>query len=421
MDDPHAWLHGELPNLVAEGLLTEAQAERIRARYPAEARRSALATIVPAVGALLVGAGTLVLFAERWAELDRGARTLLALAPIAVAAAYDAWARRVARASLHAEAAGAALLCGAGATLALLRTTWEIPIDDARSLALACAATLAVAWARGLTGALVAYPPLVLAFAASYGSERSGATTFLAAAMLAAAAPALRLRARSALAWRALAWSFGLAGLGVGVKAAFEADASPLVPLAAWTLGAHALARGVCEPAGEAARTVALLVRFALVPLLLALGFEGAWAHGEDLRRALHPSTLEEAAFTALALAPWGAAGFAWVRGAALDRAVVALGVLTFAGLAALHLGLSPVIPPLTAIALTIAIGADRLRAGVATGSASELNLGLSLVLGLVVVHVAGVAFDPLAKGLLFIGAGAAVLLVNRAVLRRGA
>jgi hypothetical protein len=419
MGDPHAWLHGELPNLVAEGVLTESQATELRSRYPARAERSTLAAIVPGVGALLVGAGTLVLFAERWSELGRGARTLLALAPIAIATGYDAWTRRARRADVHAEAAGAGLLCGAGATGALLRSTWEIPVDDARALALGCAATLALAWARGLTGALAAYPPLVLAFAASYGSERSGATTFLAAAMLAAAVPALRLRARSALAWRALVWSFGLASLGVGVKAAFEADASPLVPLAAWTLGAHALARGVCDPAGEPARTTALLVRLVMVPLFLALGFEGTWGHGADLARALHPSTFEEAAFTTLALTPWALAAFAWARGAALDRAVVALGALTFVGLAALHLGVAPLAPPLAAIAITVAVGADRLRAGVATGAIADVNLGLALALGLVLVHIAGAAFDPLAKGLLFIGAGAAVLLVNRAVLRR--
>jgi hypothetical protein len=419
MRDPHAWLHGELPRLVDDGVLTEEQAATLRVRYPALASRSALATLLPAVGALLVGVGTIVLFAERWAELTRAARTGLALAPITIALAYDAWARRVARA-LHGEAAGLALLCGGAATGALLRSTWEIPVSEAQALACGGVATLALAWSRGLTGALVAYPPLVLAFAASYGTERSGATTFLAAAMLAAAAPALRLRARSAFAWRALAWSFGLATLAVALKAALEANASPLVPLAAWCLGAHALARAVLDPAGEAARTVGLGVRLVLVPLLLALGFEEAWNHEADVRLALRLASAEDAALTAAALAPWGLAGFAWVRRAPLDRAIVGLAVLVFVGLAALDVGLAVRVPPVLAIALTIAVAADRLRAGVTTGARGELNLGLALALGLVLVHLAGAAFDPLAKGLLFIAAGAAVLLVNRAVLQRG-
>ena len=70
-------------------------------------------------------------------------------------------------------------------------------------------------------------------------------------------------------------------------------------------------------------------------------------------------------------------------------------------------------------ILLTAAWGLERVRTGVVTSRIGELNFGLVLSLGLVLVQVAGTNLGAVVKGLLFIAAGLAFLLVNRSVLAR--
>ena len=66
------WLYDELPRLVAQGVLTPDTETRLRAHYgPLEAPRPArLAVIVFGVlGALLIGAGVILVLAHNWEDL----------------------------------------------------------------------------------------------------------------------------------------------------------------------------------------------------------------------------------------------------------------------------------------------------------------------------------------------------------------
>jgi hypothetical protein len=71
------------------------------------------------------------------------------------------------------------------------------------------------------------------------------------------------------------------------------------------------------------------------------------------------------------------------------------------------------------AIVFSAVWGLERVRSGVLQGSLLDVNFGLLLTVGLILVQIAGTELAVPVKGLLFIGAGVAFLLVNRSVLAR--
>lgn len=76
------WFLSELPDLVAEGILEDDAAERLRERYQAAAAGSGtrLAIITCAVfGALLIGSGVILLIAHNWEHLAALAAVALML------------------------------------------------------------------------------------------------------------------------------------------------------------------------------------------------------------------------------------------------------------------------------------------------------------------------------------------------------
>ena len=421
MNPHHRWLHGELPALVRDGVLSEEQANALRERFALGEEKSKLAAILPGVGMLLVGVGVLVVFGERWDQFSQATRSLLALAPTALAFAYDRWAgsQEGAGASGQREASAASLVLGVAATMALLRSTWGIDVSAPRLTFCAAALTLVVAWQRRVTGLHLAYPLLVAQVARSDGGQHRGAVTLLSAAMLVAAAPALRVRTVSALASRWLASGYATATLVVMMKASMDANAPPTVALASWVLGAHALSILALDSAREPFRLMVLYVRVAALPLLLILGFREAWSTAGGAIATLREPSLESLALSLSMVAPWALAAGVLVRRSKVDAPVAALAFIVVAGTFAADNGLSRDVLRMVMILLTAAWGLERVRTGVVTSRIGELNFGLVLSLGLVLVQVAGTNLGAVVKGLLFIAAGLAFLLVNRSVLAR--
>ena len=61
------WLLGELPTWVADGVVDAAASERLRQRYAAQVSGRSWGMIVCGVlGALLVGAGVILVLAHNW-------------------------------------------------------------------------------------------------------------------------------------------------------------------------------------------------------------------------------------------------------------------------------------------------------------------------------------------------------------------
>lgn len=82
------WLFEELSDWEAEGIVDQNQAQRIRARYDANATSPDydIAFIIAGVlGTLLVGGGIVLIVAYNWEELSQTMRTALSFAPLVVA------------------------------------------------------------------------------------------------------------------------------------------------------------------------------------------------------------------------------------------------------------------------------------------------------------------------------------------------
>jgi len=132
------WLYGELPQLVGQGVLTSDAAERLRGHYgEAEPLRPArLAVVVFGVfGALLIGAGIILMLAHNWEELSRPVRAALSFLPLVLAQGIGAWtlARRPQSLAWR-EGASSLVFLMIGASISLVAQTYNISGDLPRFL-----------------------------------------------------------------------------------------------------------------------------------------------------------------------------------------------------------------------------------------------------------------------------------------------
>lgn len=117
------WLRGELPRLVDRGVISTENARAIEEHYAGvETESSSFGFVILAtIGAVLIGAGIILLIAHNWDELSRAARTVLALLPLVLAQALGifvllrrddsaAWRESVAVFDMAAVAAAIALI-----------------------------------------------------------------------------------------------------------------------------------------------------------------------------------------------------------------------------------------------------------------------------------------------------------------------
>ena len=126
-------LYDDLPQLVAQGVVTPDVDARLRVHYgPIEAARPArLAVIIFGVlGALLIGAGIILVLAHNWEDLSRPARTGLSFLPLMQAQVLAGWALVRRQQSLAwREGVGALLFLMIGASISLVAQTYHISGD----------------------------------------------------------------------------------------------------------------------------------------------------------------------------------------------------------------------------------------------------------------------------------------------------
>lgn len=83
-----SWLLGQLPELVASGVISSENARAIERHYQSAESRSNFGFVLLAiVGSALVGAGIILLIAHNWDELSRAARSIIAFLPLVIAQA----------------------------------------------------------------------------------------------------------------------------------------------------------------------------------------------------------------------------------------------------------------------------------------------------------------------------------------------
>ncbi len=132
------WLYHELPQWVAQGLLTPEAEALLHAQYgPVEpARPARLAVVLFGIfGALLIGAGIILLLAHNWEDLSRPVRAGLSFLPLVLAQGLAAWTILHRPQSLAwRESAGALLFLMIGASISLVAQTYHISGDLPRFL-----------------------------------------------------------------------------------------------------------------------------------------------------------------------------------------------------------------------------------------------------------------------------------------------
>lgn len=125
------WLLSELATLVAQGILSADTAERLRQHYRCgETGRSSALVAFSILGALLVGAGIITLLAYNWTGLSRAVRTVISFTPLLAGQIAALWVIRNDKASTSSrEGAGTFLMLAVGACVALISQTYHMSGD----------------------------------------------------------------------------------------------------------------------------------------------------------------------------------------------------------------------------------------------------------------------------------------------------
>jgi len=71
MSNHHQWLARQLPQWIAEGLVSEAQAAALRERYPVKDTLSLGRLLLTGIAAVMIGLGVILLFAYNWHAMDK--------------------------------------------------------------------------------------------------------------------------------------------------------------------------------------------------------------------------------------------------------------------------------------------------------------------------------------------------------------
>ncbi len=125
------WLYEELPDLVEKGVLPHESALRIREHYGDIKERGGrqIAIIVFGIlAALLIGSGTILLFAHNWDDFTRPLKVVLSLVPLIVGqilAGSTIW--RSYESIAWREGSSTFLMIAIGACIALISQTYHIP------------------------------------------------------------------------------------------------------------------------------------------------------------------------------------------------------------------------------------------------------------------------------------------------------
>ncbi|MEE9319559.1 MAG: DUF2157 domain-containing protein [Granulosicoccus sp.] len=79
-----SWLLSEVAVWASEGLIDEAQASALRARYPVVNSSSWGQTLITAIGAMIFGFGIILFFAYNWSEMSKASKLALVFGALAI-------------------------------------------------------------------------------------------------------------------------------------------------------------------------------------------------------------------------------------------------------------------------------------------------------------------------------------------------
>ncbi|NLV39658.1 MAG: DUF2157 domain-containing protein [Candidatus Hydrogenedentes bacterium] len=417
------WLWKELPGLVAAGVMDEETADRLRRHYgpPGQAvGRSLLMGVLAGLGAACVGLGVILIFAHNWDSLPRSAKTGLAFAPLLFGQALAAWVI-VRRGDSWAWREGAAAwwVLSVGACIALVSQTWHIQGELDDFLLTWLVLGIPAAHLLNSSTAIVLALAGILSWTAYQGANGASSLAPLYWTLMAAVLPHL--------------WWAARRGVAARVAVVTPALAATMIPGLLIILG----------------KTGVPMAAFGVVSAVTSLWvFLRVSAERETRTGSLLVAVL---AVTALTMTFRDMHRTRWFNADQLDDAMVTVGVcIALAALSALTvrrnlslfgkadipvLLMVPVtalswpfaaydlgeIPSLAMNLLVAAAGLSWILLGFRDGLFLRMNSGLALLAALMACRFFDSDIGLLAKGVAFVGAGAAFLVVNLLAGRRTA
>ncbi len=120
----------ELPELIKEGLLSEAAAEEIQAYYREKERNQPqrMNLVFGIIGAILVGLGMILIVAHNWDQMGRSLRVGLSFAPLMIGQVLCGYSLLIKPGNkTWIESSATFLFCAVGASIALVAQVYHIP------------------------------------------------------------------------------------------------------------------------------------------------------------------------------------------------------------------------------------------------------------------------------------------------------
>lgn len=418
------WLYAELPQLVRDGVLTQAQADALRARYgdAQPASRASIITILFSVlAASFIAGGVILVLASNWDELGRGARAVLSALPLLagqLAVAFTLWKRSDSVA--WREGSGILLAGGIGASIALIGQTYHIPGDSQSFLFVWILLGLPLVYLLGATTVALAGMAATVTWAMGQ-SGYDGETAEFYWLFLAALLPHIVWAWRESQAgprFQVLGW--GLCGMLAFMPVALPYDLRDGWILIYAALASAGVLLGVSPWAGWRRNPFLLCGGAATATLGLMLSMQGLWASGwNEWER-------EQAGYGGMALGVVAmalpAALFVLRRaeGSRLVMAWAALSVLSLAAYILARAGTDPGLLGLVFNGYVFALGVMTLVEGARSGRLGLANIGMALVSLLAILRFFDSELGILMRGVIFILVGAGFLVVNLYIARRG-
>ena len=426
------WLYEQLPGLVQAGVLTADGAERLRGHYgnvPLRSGRTIALTIFSALGATLIGAGTILLLAHNWEALSRPVRCVLSLAPLVVTQLLFLWTLVTRRDSAPwREGSAVAVSLSIGASIALIGQTYHIPGDLGQFLLVWSLLGLPMVYLARSTFACILYWAAIIGWAGYEQSQAGQAGLFW--ILMGASLPFVALEAKRdpespqfcGLCWAGtlsllIAAGIVLEGCVPGLWIVVYASLVGLL-----YLGGHALQQRMPSPAWSAFVTAGQL---GIPVLAFVFTWEDVWQHiGWNHYRCtprFHPlaATLDYVLTAALLAAVVPLLVTAWRR----DRARIVYGimpVLVVMAYALASLARGEVAAMVLFNLYMFALGLFTIVAGIRGGRLGALNGGMVIVTAVLVARFFDSDLGFIARGVAFILIGIGFLVANLVMVKKG-
>lgn len=430
------WLQTQLPELVANGVITSDNAQAIERYYQsAESRPANFGFLILAsIGSALIGAGIILLIAHNWDELSRATRTVIAFLPLIVAQAFavfvlmrrndsQPWRESVAIFDVAAVATAISLISqtyqiqGTFADFMRLWLLLSIPIVYLFRTTLGASAYIigTVVWmfAESSWGAFAKPEGLLVWFflllampyyiSILWGDRLSRQTTVLSILLTVAAAIGLGFTAEST---RANLGGLAYTGLFAGI----------------YLCGIKFFQ----DPEHEHLHALSLIGGLGVGITAIVLSFESEWHMTTDSSRAVTgvPRVIAIAIELFFPVAAIVLAGWEYAKRRRIAFSIAAGVMPLVAGLAWTIANLAPatqraqdtsysLAAALILDAYTLLLGIELLARGVRANSLTRANFGLLIIAALAIARFLDSDLNFLTRGLGFIVVGVGFLLAN--------